>query len=494
MIKQLSVATLAGVMVSSAFSQSDRSVSTVRERPAPGIPQKLVGQFNVSDQPRYYMDTVDNLNRIATDDTRPAGVPGLSKNNYVAKIYPVYNTNAIEIQSYLLRSLAYEGGTCEVMGAAGVEESEDVDVQYLYVTAPDFMIPGITEIVEMSDKPGFKFFDQTGLNFGGGPGAVRYVGKHRTASELVNILSGTELGNVGAFLFPPFADDSTNSIYIVENPTDIADDIAALEMFDKAPLQVELEVKIYEISDADRGKVGLDWDSWKRFISGNFTYSDLNTDSFFNSSDGTYSTILDLNAAALTEFLNYTVSTGTTNLMTSAKVTMVNSEDIPGGLSGGNRGTATADPAVISTMTTIPFVRTLGTNGVRTEYTAEEFTEGIRLEMRPFIGINSMTMEVDVTVNSLVGFTPEENVPMISSRESSSVVNIADGEYLVLSGLRKENTVNTRTGIPGLKDIPVVQYLFSKEVTKTEASDILISLRPVIKDSDSQSDAELAMK
>lgn len=477
----------------SAVAQSDLPVSTtrVREANAPMFPGEVLAGAKLSDQPRYYLDTVDTLNRVTTDATRTA--PGLAKNNYVAKVYPIYNTEAIHIQTYLLRTLAYEGGVAEVMGADGVNDGTGKRVQYLFVTAPDFMIPGITEMVENADKPGFKFYDATGKDFGGGPGAIQYVAKHRTASELTAILSGTELGNIGVFLFPPFADDSTNTIYIVDNPADMADNIAALEMFDKPPLQLELEVFIYEISEGDRGKLGLDWDAWKRFTTGSFEYGSTSGSAFFDKGGDTYTTLLTLDARSLADFLNYTVQSGTTKVLTSTKLTMVNSEDIAGGLSGGGRGAASATPAVVESTVAIPYTVVQadlgGTNSTnaRNEVVDSAF-EGVRVSILPYIGTQSTTISVDVTVNSLVGYSKDTDIPLISSRKVNSLVNVKDGEPIILGGLEKTNNVKSRVGLPLLKDIPVIQYLFSKETKDTTKSKVVISIKPKLKTGDAGSD------
>jgi len=89
------------------------------------------------------------------------------------------------------------------MAAEDVKGLAGTDSEYLFITAPDFMIPGIEEIVRVCDRPGFIFYDGTADNLGKGSGAIQYVAKNRTASELTAILKATELGNVGAFLFPP---------------------------------------------------------------------------------------------------------------------------------------------------------------------------------------------------------------------------------------------------------------------------------------------------
>jgi len=469
----LAAAILALPIATSA--QSDRAVTTTRDKDVPSIPDEVLGKMNVSDQPRYYLDTIDTLNRNTSDYTRTA--PGLAKNNYVGKIFPVYNTNAIELQSYLLRTVAFEGGVVEVMGADGVKDAAGKPVQYLYVTAPDFMIPGITEIVELSDRPGFKFYDQTGKDFGGGPGAIQYVGKHRTASELTAILGATELGNVGVFLFPPFADDSTNSIYIVDNPTDVADDLLALQMFDKPPLQLALDVTIYEISDGDRQRLGLDYDVWKRALSGSLDYESTGETQWFDPQADLWTTVLSLDATVLADFLNFTAQSGTSKVLTSTKITMVNSEDVPGGLSGGARGSSTGSPAVISALTAIPFTTT-SSDGRSEIIDITSAAEGIKLEILPFIATETATLTVNSEVFSLVGFSKETDTPIISSRTVSSVVNVKDGVPLVLGGLERTNNVESTVGLPFLKDIPVLKYVFGKEVKDTTTSKVLIVLRP----------------
>lgn len=473
---------VATIACSPLVNAQPTNVTTERYKSAPnGLTPSTSGTANISDVPRYYLDTIDSLNRFADDENRTA--PGLSKNNYIGKVYPVYNIQAIELQSYLLRTVAFEGGTVEVMGLQNVQDASGKSVQYLFVTAPDFMIPGITEIVELCDRPGFKFFDATGMDFGGGSGAIAYKGKHRTASELKGILSGTELGNVGAFLFPPFADDSTNTIYIVENPTDIADDLAALNLFDQAPLQVEVEVTIYEVTGGDDGTLGLDWEVFKRSLTGSLTYSSTSGTEFFDDKGDVYTTFLSLDAGTLANFLNYTVRSGNSKVITSTKLTMINSEDVAGGLSGGARGTSTGIPARVESTRAIPF-GSVNTSPEIGEVTDSAF-EGVVVEFLAFIGTESITLDIDILVNSLVGFSEENATPIIANRSLNTVINLASGETIVLGGLEKTNMVNDVVGIPLLKDIPLVgKYLFAKTVKNTVNSKVVMVLKPRIKTSD----------
>lgn len=52
------------------------------------------------------------------------------------------------------------------------------------------------------------------------------------------------------------------------------------------------------------------------------------------------------------------------------------------------------------------------------------------------------------------------------------------GETLILSGLSEKETANTRSGVPGLQDVPVVQYLFSRQTTRDFNKSVLILITP----------------
>jgi len=454
------------------------NVRTERGRQAPATPTSSSDQLRLSDAPRYFLDTIDSLNRIVTDEFRTA--PGLSKNNYVARIFPVYNTEAIHIQSYLLRSVAYEGGIVEVMGAKGVTDSNDRPVQFLYVTAPDFMIPGIEEIVALSDVPGFLFFDGTGADLGSGPGAVAYRGKHRTASELAAILSATELSNIGALLFPPFADDATNTIYVVDNPVEMADNIATLEYFDRPPLQLLLDVTIYELDTTDMGRLGLQWDAWKRGLSGSFAFDNTAPAGQSLFGDGTFTTFLNLDPRFLVDFLNYTVQQGTSEIVTSTKLTMLNSENVASGLTSGQRGPLSAEPAVLQTGTPVifPVLRSGGPGvvGEIDEVVLNSF-EGVRLEMLPFIGEQSVTLRMRLAVNSVTGFSGLNNTPLLSERQLDTMVSVLDGGVLVTGGLDRIEVVESKSGIPYLMDIPVAGALFRVTQERKVTRKVLVSLQ-----------------
>ncbi|NKB21730.1 MAG: hypothetical protein GKS01_14660 [Alphaproteobacteria bacterium] len=54
------------------------------------------------------------------------------------------------------------------------------------------------------------------------------------------------------------------------------------------------------------------------------------------------------------------------------------------------------------------------------------------------------------------------------------------GETLILSGLSEKETENVRSGVPGIQDVPGLQYLFSNQTTRDFNKSVLVLLTPRI--------------
>lgn len=411
--------------------------------------------------------------------------PGLAKNDYVLRTYALRHANAIDVQSYLLRALAYEGGIVEVMGRQDLKDGAGSPVQFVFVTAPNFMIPGIDATIAQIDIPGFQFHDGTGnANAAGQLAATRYVGKHRTAGELKAILIGTELGNVGQFYVAPFADPALNTIYMSENSSDIADDLAALESFDRPPLQAEFELAIYEVDDEVGSDLGVDWEAWKRGISGSFTLFDVAGDG----QGTTIDSVVRLDAAVLADFLSYLAREGKAEVVTQSRILSINAEDNPGALSNGAKAAATATPAVFRAVRTVPAspIETptgdLTDRRVVEQNAAERVIEGIELMIRPFIATQSITADVDVIVTSVVDLAGDARTPVVATSQTRSVVNLASDRTVLLGTYERCRTLREETGVFLLRSIPLLGGLFRREVTTQRTSRVIVLVTPRLRD------------
>jgi type II secretory pathway component GspD/PulD (secretin) len=62
--------------------------------------------------------------------------------------------------------------------------------------------------------------------------------------------------------------------------------------------------------------------------------------------------------------------------------------------------------------------------------------------------------------------------------EVNSEAVLGLGQTLILTGLSQRESQQVRTGVPGLRKIPLIKYLFSTTVTKTSDLSVIILLTP----------------
>lgn len=93
--------------------------------------------------------------------------------------------------------------------------------------------------------------------------------------------------------------------------------------------------------------------------------------------------------------------------------------------------------------------------------------------------INYITLETDVNFDTV---DPESNVerPIIIRRNIHNEVLIPDGETLILGGLRRKNTQDSKKSIPFLGEIPGIGKLFSMTTMHDESTEMFIFITPTI--------------
>ena len=69
---------------------------------------------------------------------------------------------------------------------------------------------------------------------------------------------------------------------------------------------------------------------------------------------------------------------------------------------------------------------------------------------------------------------------MFTNRSIQHEIRLAEGETNILGGIITDVESVSLTGIPGLKDIPILKYLFAQEKKASRATEIIIMLTPHI--------------
>lgn len=115
--------------------------------------------------------------------------------------------------------------------------------------------------------------------------------------------------------------------------------------------------------------------------------------------------------------------------------------------------------------------------------TIERKDVGISLKVKPQINEgNTITMEIQQEVSNLSGSSTGVDV-ITSKRSLKTMVQLEDGELLVLGGLIDEELVDKQQKVPGLGDIPILGALFRSTTTEKRKRNLVVFLRAnIIKD------------
>lgn len=107
---------------------------------------------------------------------------------------------------------------------------------------------------------------------------------------------------------------------------------------------------------------------------------------------------------------------------------------------------------------------------------------GIKLAVTPmFLADGQVQLKVDAQRTALNASSDNPRVAyQIEIGETTANANVVMklGDTLVLSGLSEKSSSTTRDGVPGLQDVPLMQYLFSNKRTNDIQRSVLILVTP----------------
>jgi general secretion pathway protein D len=149
--------------------------------------------------------------------------------------------------------------------------------------------------------------------------------------------------------------------------------------------------------------------------------------------------------------------------------------------------TSHAVPANFFNGETVPYIQSTyygGGFGGGPSSSFQQLEVGISLEVTPYITPDDLVvMEVHQTVDEISGATAIAgvgDVPNTTKREATSTVSVRNGDTILLGGFIRTKKERNKSGVPYLKDIPLLGNLFRSRTDKHDRSELLVLLRPVI--------------
>jgi type IV pilus assembly protein PilQ len=137
--------------------------------------------------------------------------------------------------------------------------------------------------------------------------------------------------------------------------------------------------------------------------------------------------------------------------------------------------TLNGETAVISQGTQIPY-QSISDQGTKTEFVDAT----LELNVTPIINPDeSIILEIKASNNTPTTVSGA-SAPGIDKKEATTKVLVRNGETTVIGGIFTESDSKSETGIPWLRKLPIIGYLFKSTNKSNDRSELLIFITPRI--------------
>ncbi|TKB62168.1 MAG: hypothetical protein E8D49_00140 [Nitrospira sp.] len=144
-------------------------------------------------------------------------------------------------------------------------------------------------------------------------------------------------------------------------------------------------------------------------------------------------------------------------------------------------------PILLSTTNVLPGQAATGAVPTTSTVTSIEFRDtGVKLTVEPSIHLgNELSLKMKIEVIRLGDQVTLQASPPITqfkfgNRSAETMLNVRDGETIVLGGLLQEDDRKTRTTIPWIGDIPFIGDLLSSFRTQRVTTEVILTITPHI--------------
>lgn len=293
--------------------------------------------------------------------------------------------------------------------------------------------------------------------------------------------NGTVTGDSGQNpgLTFPFASQEAQSVpmkLVLHGAADqIQNAISYLNAIDTEPKQVALEMRVMELSKEDALNLGLDWS----LLTGGTVKTFRMNQGSGNTADspGTVSGLLGFHGGgSLSVTATLDQLAGTNHMIARPNLLA---------LDGRESEMFVGDD--------VKYIQSIQASQNGTTVTTGDVEVGVKLAVLPRVGADgSITMDLRPMVSTLKGFTPVPGggeLPQTGLRIAQSTMVIHSGETIAIGGLIQDQDSKQISGIPILKDLPLIGMLFSRTNNTHNRTEVVFFLTAKTVD---QSDLENA--
>jgi general secretion pathway protein D len=283
------------------------------------------------------------------------------------------------------------------------------------------------------------------------------------------------------------ADEVNNAILIKATQRDYTILSGVLKEIDVVPRQVLIDVLIVDVSLKNDLEYGVQWFLKARGIDtggGGMTADiGLNKPDFgleeggmLSSKLGGFSAAL-FSAGDLRALINLLATETEANIVSAPNILAIDNQE--------------------STIEVVEDQPTVSSSQTSSEYasvtqTIQYRSVGVILKVKPLINESGLvSMEVEQEVSNYLGTSEVEGIssPIFQTRKATTNLVVHDGHTIIIAGLMQTKREKNHSGIPILKDLPILGYLFGSWGFKNNKTELLIAITPHVIHTKEQADA-----
>ncbi|NOZ07921.1 MAG: hypothetical protein GXO91_03460 [FCB group bacterium] len=322
---------------------------------------------------------------------------------------------------------------------------------------------------------------------------LKYANANDVKSLLVNITEQIEV------------DETGNRLLISTSPKKISEIYDIIKEVDVPAQQIMLEARLIEVALSDEQQLGIDWARLAKLtqifaetgapitLNGEETGSLVPGMTVATGQTGlAEETFSPLNTAEKPDQMYFQRLSGEpirlSRQLTAFDVTLdlllkQNKAEL---LANSQVVALNGKAATIEMVDVVPYVLSAGGVGGQVQVQREEV--GIKLKILPIVNSDGyITTSITPEVSSIFDFIgPDENIPWVKRRTSTTTVRVRDGESIVIAGLLGANKINEEYKVPLLWRIPWLgTKLFTHIISKENKTDLIIQVTPhIVADND----------
>lgn len=268
--------------------------------------------------------------------------------------------------------------------------------------------------------------------------------------------------------------DNRLNMLVVNAPERIVEQVRGIvQNLDRVTPQVLIEARIIEANSTFSRELGFNWGTIS-LENLNFLGGDLNLNLTGNNVPSQLGTIA---TGGGTAGFDFTKISGTPFSIIGAQIAAAESEGLTNILSAPRILTLNSEKAMIKQGMEVAYYERDDSGGATVSFKEVD----LLLEVTPQITLdNRITLEIYITKNELVDATNFEKEPAINTNEARTKFMVDDGDTVVIGGILKSTRANSEQGIPGLRNLSLLGWLFQSERINESKNELLIFMTPKI--------------